>query len=81
MIVAAAIKQDGKVWTLPPPARHHDIIKLIITETGNMVDGEQGFVDEHGNFLNRVKAGMEAMGSGQLEKLPRPPRLFSEDLW
>jgi hypothetical protein len=46
-----------------------------------MVTGEQGFVDEHGNFLNRVKAGLEAMGSGQLEKLPRPPRLFSEDLW
>lgn len=81
MIVEAAIKQDGKVWTLPPPARHHDLIKLIIEETGEMVTGEQGFVDDHGNFLNQVQAGQEAIGSGQLEKLPRPPRLFSEDLW
>jgi hypothetical protein len=81
VIVEAAIKQDGKVWTLPPPARHHDIIKLIIEETGEMVNGEQGFVDDRGNFLNRVQAGQEAIGSGQLMSLPHPPKLYSEDLW
>ena len=55
-------------------------IQLVIEKTGDY-SGEQGFVDDKGNFLNRVQAGQEAVGSGQLEKLPRPPRLFSEDLW
>ena len=81
MIVAAAIEQDGKVYTLPQPARHHNLIALIITETGKMVDGVQGFVDDQGNFMNRVDAAQHVIGCGQLKRVPRPPNLYTEDLW
>jgi len=81
MIVAAAIEQKGKVFTLPKPARHHNIIQLIIEETGERVTGVQGFIDELGNFYNRVDAAQHAISCKQLKKIPRPPNLHSEDLW
>jgi hypothetical protein len=81
MIVAAAIEQNGKVYSLPKPARHSHIVEKIIRETGKPVTGVYGFVDELGNFYNRVDAAQHAIGCKQLKKIPRPPNLYSEDLW
>lgn len=87
MIVAAAIIYDGVVWMLPRPARHHHIIKAHFDVTGNKGSGEQGFVDEFGQFYRRVEAGRHAHRCHQ-QFLERPDgcvfslgRLFSEDLW
>ena len=92
-IVAAAIKKDGVIWTLPRPARHHNIIfamndvgksKARENKTSFLIEahGKQGFIDGEGNFLNREDAAKRAILCGQLTKpLIAPPNLFSEDLW
>lgn len=86
-----AIRFQGKVYSLPPPNRHHNIIRLIVDETGvSHVDSpeeDQGFLDETGRFLNRKQAFVSAELNGQL--LPDIPGkspiirgiLFSENLW
>jgi hypothetical protein len=81
MIKAAAIEQGGKVWSLPAPARHHHLIVLIVTETGQRVDGRQGFLDHEGNFLTREEALVEALKCRQVKEISGKKKLFSEDLW
>lgn len=94
MIKAAAIKTPENIWTLPPPARHHNIIWLMLgweqdspppeDFKGKIIPahGEQGFIDDTGFFLDRRQAAIHAKNVGQLMKpLIAPPNLFSEDLW
>lgn len=83
-ITHVAIKQGGKIYSLPKPNRHHDVIRLIVTERPEIryVDGQQGFLDANGVFLSRAAAKVVARELGQL--LPRAHDgdiLFSEDIW
>lgn len=81
-IVAAAIVYEGVVHTLPPPARHADIIKVIWQKIHKQVTCEiQGFVTDEGKFVNRIEAGKIAIAAGQIKELEVPPDLYSEDLW
>jgi hypothetical protein len=49
-VEAAAIKDiDGKIWTLPPPNRHHDVIRLM-RESG--YEGPVSHPDQQGFILN-----------------------------
>lgn len=91
-IKQAAIVRDGIIWTLPRPARHHNIIWAMNDVDGNIhtsrvqqivpARGAQGFVDEGGQFLSRVDAAIRAEQCGQTKKpLTAPPALYSEDLW
>lgn len=82
-IAAAAIRVDEAIISLPPPARHHNIIRelhklgLIKKE-----QWEQGFALSDGRFANRVQAKAVADRAGQL--LPRASKLselYSEDVW
>ena len=84
-ITHVAILFQDKVYSLPPPNRHHDVIRLIVEETGvNQVHGEeQGFLDESGRFLRRKAALVSALLHDQVkdpDKI-RCGMLFSEDLW
>ena len=83
MILAVAIRQAGVVYTLPRPARHHDVIRLMAERYGlpTPVAGEQGFLDSELGFLDRGQAASRALDSGQVAALRCPPELFSEDLW
>lgn len=97
MIVAVAIKYDGRVWVMGRPHRHHHIrhwIYLEIKEHGTKlrpyVDMDtaeslsiEGFLDQDGNFLDRSRAMEEARVCGQLRKeYPLDNEwLFSENLW
>lgn len=92
MISAAAILRDGVIWTLPRPARHHNILWAMYDVDNNSAPdkrpkiipatGEQGFVTEKGQFLKRDEAYRVAIKAGQFLKEPcAPPNLFSEDLW
>jgi hypothetical protein len=84
MIVAVAIIHRGVVYSLPRPNRHHHVIRLIAERTGaDRVDGEQGFLDDLGNFLNRETALLHALACGQVPppKARSNRRLYSEDLW
>ncbi|MFA6046456.1 MAG: hypothetical protein WC718_15835 [Phycisphaerales bacterium] len=81
-IERAAIRWGGRVWSLPRPARHHDVIALIHRATGAMgIDDVQGFVTSTGRFVDRKDGAEIALASGQVEALRWPPNLFSEDLW
>lgn len=69
-IVASAIRLNGVVYT---GHRHHNIIRYL-AELGfsTPIGGEQGFIDDHGNFLSRNEAGDLALASGQIDKLMCP---------
>lgn len=92
MITQAAIMHKGRVWTLPRPARHHHVIRAIHSvlegyESLNDVivvsQASQGFLDDKGNFFDRIEAAHHALACKQLKQcdMTAPPRLFSEDLW
>jgi hypothetical protein len=76
MLVQAAIKKDGQVYT----GRRHC---YIIQQYGKKVfDGEQGFVDKNGNFYDRYDAKKYAIECGQVdEKKLISETLISADLW
>jgi hypothetical protein len=83
MIKCAAIKYEGEVYSLPKPSRHHNILHMMIKELKlkKVTSGEQGFLTENGEFVDRIEAGKIALSCGQCDDLVTPPRLFSEDLW
>lgn len=82
-ITHVAIKYANKVFSLPAPNRHHDVIRMIGGISGPDV---QGFLDANGVFLNRKQAFEVAAQTGQIKRSDKPgtyqgPQLFSEDLW
>jgi hypothetical protein len=85
-IVAAAVCKNGKVYSVPRPGRHCDVISLV----GSYVEqNEQGFVTNTGRYVGRVEAAQIAFKAGQLieEKVKRRgqtipvPWLDSSDVW
>ena len=85
-IDAAAIRDiDGNVWSLPQPARHHDVIRLM-RESGyaGPVSGQdqQGFVLSDGRFCRRKAALSVAKRAGQLKGgKVIGSQVTTEDLW
>jgi hypothetical protein len=91
-IAAAAVMFRGSPVQLPPPARHHDIIKQIsngVPETEWPVCGskDQGFMTNLGRFVGRREARQIAESQNQLiqcegeSAIRVSRRLFSEDVW
>lgn len=84
-IVAAAIKYKGVLYALAPPNRHHHIIWYIVEVTGedSIEENLQGFINNHGRFLNRKSAKLVAERAGQIldNEAPILSELFSENLW
>lgn len=94
-IVAAAVRLEGVVYSLPPPARHNTIIHNWpdilaplarvrsapgVTPVAIVIArGEQGFVTNTGRFVGRMQAAFIALFARQIPKLRGP--LYSEDLW
>lgn len=89
-IAAAAIKHaDGRVFSVPPPGRHHTVIAHMRHQHGIRYADPvyesrhvQGFVTDIGRFVDRYEARKIAEAAGQL--LPREcgkAELFSEDVW
>lgn len=80
-IVAAAVKFEGIVCVLPPPARHHTILHAIHALRPEVTIGpdEQGFVTSFGDFVDRETARYIAVLAKQTETAH--VHLFSEDLW
>jgi hypothetical protein len=82
-IECAAIVYKERTYSLPRPARHHDIIRLIHEETDDVnIFGEQGFLLETGQFVRRAAAKRIARLAGQLlTRVSLSSHLFSEDVW
>lgn len=85
MIIAAAIKQGELIHSLPRPARHHDIIHaMVVNGYKTPITGEQGFINNRGRFLDRIRALQEAYLEGQVtpeQKEGKSQQLYSEDCW
>jgi hypothetical protein len=84
-IVAAAIRAaDGRIFSMPAPARHHDINRMM-HEQGVENMGEevtQGFLLSNGRFCRRKPARHIAEKAGQLiERASKLDWLSSEDVW
>ena len=84
MIVAAAVRYRGLLtFSLPRPARHHNILHAMTAIGIAKGDMEQGFLTSEGEFVNRLAALQIAITCGQNPKMENAPYLglFSEDLW
>ena len=71
-------------YTLDGKARHGDIISFLSTHGLRNValEGEQGFLTEEGDFVNRWRAHRIAFDAGQTTRpLSQRSELFTEDLW
>lgn len=77
-ITHVAVRYKDKVYSLPAPNRHHDVIRLIDEED---VQGIQGFLTDKGKFLNRTNALSVALKAGQLKDPAKLGQLYSEDIW
>ena len=88
MITHVAIRvDDGRVFSLPEPYRHHNVIYIIAQVLEQQAHGEQGFLYEEGGtyrFVDRREAVTLAVRDGQVS-LPKrgDPQyeLFSEAVW
>ena len=82
-VETAAIKSNGKVWTMPRPARHGDIINMMRhAGAGYGRPGDQGFVLSDGRFARRQRARRIAVRAFQVPPVgPYGDHLFSEDMW
>lgn len=88
MITKAAVKiydiRQDKEWIIPCH-RHGDAF-YILYEFGYKKDIDykeltQGFIDEEGNFYDRIAAKKHAQAHDQLKENTRCAQLFSEDLY
>lgn len=84
VVAAALLTPDGLIHTMPPPARHHDIVHRL-TEAGidtMRATVEQGFLLSNGRFCMRKAAKRVAEKAGQLlERASNLDELYSEDVW
>lgn len=73
MIVAAAIKVNSLIMTMPQPARHHDILRQWTGVQEDVLQGNEatyiecveGFIDDNGKFYNRRFAMDHCVACGQ----------------
>lgn len=83
----AAIRiNDGTLFSVDHPGRHHDVIREIRESgyTGPVGGDRQGFILSNGNFVMRKTALRVAIKAGQVQrdKCHAPGvGLFSEDVW
>ena len=84
-VIACAIRdiQNGQVYQVPKPGRHHDVLRKMRLMGLAPVNGfTQGFVLSDGRFVDRVEAKAIAIAAVQLlERASGSRDLFSEDLW
>lgn len=81
----AAIKDDsGTVWSIPRPARHHNIISFMRNNfyKGPVSGNHQGFILSDGTFATREEALVVALAANQVknDKIIGGT-LTSEDMW
>lgn len=89
MITRVAILQNGQLFVGEEGERHHNLIPKIAKALNiRPVNGEQGFINHKGEFLNREQAAREALECGQvidghanIKHVFDGIRLYSEDLW
>lgn len=75
---------NGNVYAVERPGRHSHILQMLYEQGVPSANGQedQGFVTNHGRYVNRQEAVIIASSRGQLIRKTSPVnQLFSEDLW
>lgn len=83
-VIAAAVLQGNKIYTMPPPKRHCHIIHAMSRTEGleRVTQKMQGFRLSDGTFATREEAMVVARVAGQIVREPRlEDKLLSEDVW
>jgi hypothetical protein len=82
-IVAAACQIGGLTFSMPAPARHHDVMQSMIMAGIPVGYRESGFLDHRGVYVGRKAAMIVAYQFGQLAdgEFEAGSELFSEHLW
>jgi len=84
-VVAAAVQTGDDLVThsLPPPARHHHVIRALgEADYPSEESWRQGFLLSDGTFATRREALLVARAAGQVLRETGPHiGLFSEDVW
>lgn len=83
MITHVAMIVKGKLYSLPKPFRHHNIIYDLAQKGMRtpIAPDSQGFLTDQGEYLDRTQGAVYALNVGQISKLIVSPDLYSEDLW
>lgn len=84
IVIAAAVLHNGKIYTMPPPKRHHNIIQAMSRTEGleRVTQAQQGFRLCDNSFATREEARKVADAAGQTsERDMHHEKLYSEDLW
>ncbi len=87
VVAAACLDTNNRVWSVPKPARHHDVLYYMTVCGAKEKDGpdSQGFKLSDGTYVDRLAAYTIAKKAYQLkERMPgeyNGPELFSEDVW
>lgn len=78
----AILDERDRLWSLPPPHRHHSIFALAAFCKDDAEGGTQGFTTSAGRFVDRKEARRIAEAAGQEpRRTGTSDELFSEDLW
>lgn len=78
----AILTQDGDLWSLPKPHRHHHVYSLAAFAGADLEPGTQGFTTSLGRFVGRESAASIAATAGQIiRKTGTLYDLYSEDVW
>jgi hypothetical protein len=82
-IVAAACQIGGLTFSMPAPARHHDILQSMHVAGIKCGFEDQGFLDHRGVYIGRKGAMIVAYQWGQLkeDEFVDGGELFSEHIW
>lgn len=86
-LIGVAMRIEGRVWWVPRPGRHSDVIRKFIRaarvaghDTHRIPEKhEQGFITNTGKFVSRKTAARLALKAGQISREKRS--LTSEDVW
>jgi hypothetical protein len=88
-IIAAAVRIKGVTLSMPPPARHYNIVNTLCDTLGTPEatryadPDDQGFLTDGARFVGREEAKGIARDAGQLKPTAHSGmnELYSEDLW
>lgn len=85
-IVGVASKAYGKLYQLPKPNRHHDLLDIMYEERNRaeqVYADEEGFITSTGRYVTREEGLVIAQTAGQIlsERHNHPTELYSESVW
>jgi hypothetical protein len=81
--VAITDQNTGRVWSLPAPARHGDLVLLLKDYNIILTGSKMGFLTNLGRFVDRKEGWIVASKANQILSTSAPDGtvLVSEDLW